>query len=540
MKHQTRKGDQMQSRHGSGKPLIVAGQTPKARHPGKGAFHHPAPGQQDKAMLGLWQLDDGQLDALGGRRLGRSVSSIGLVDKGHLHRLAGGLLHPLRQLAHLGAILLIGRRDQQGQQMPQRIDRHMHFAAFAPLGTIIARMAATLGRRLQHAAIENGGSGLAFAPFDSAQQQAQVLHHRLEGAGRQPALRLLINDVPGRQIMRHHAPSRSRAHHPAQAVIHFSQAILSLSGILGQQRQIRRDESPFVVAHITWVGISRVHATILAWLPTRIPNRLYWQDIVNQLNGEVGQNNTARDQGLTSLGDEFNKSASRLNEQRSNTLRDFGISQDTLDTNKRNTVNDINRGAENSNRSLLGLLASRGAGVSSAAQYAVPDAISSYYGGQRNNALTSYGQQQRGLDIAKGDATQGYNNAEADLESQCKAKEQALRQSALSTENDLLSRLSDATSQLKMAQGGTYSGTAADRQPFLDRVAANRAAINQLADTYRTPTYNVTPVNASVPDISAYNTDPLAIDLASSGTPVNTPTTYLPFLQKKKQPALAA
>ena len=84
----------------------------------------------------------------------------------------------------------------------------------------------------------------------------------------------LVDDVPGWQVMRHHVPGGSRAHHPAQAIKHFSQLVMPLSGIFGQQRQIRGDEGPFLVAHIAWIGISRVHAIILSWLRVRIPNRL--------------------------------------------------------------------------------------------------------------------------------------------------------------------------------------------------------------------------------------------------------------------------
>jgi hypothetical protein len=72
------------------------------------------------------------------------------------------------QRADLRAILPIRRRDQQRQQMDQRIDRHMHFAALAALGSIIAAVSATFGDRLQHPAIEDGSTGLAFAAFDPA------------------------------------------------------------------------------------------------------------------------------------------------------------------------------------------------------------------------------------------------------------------------------------------------------------------------------------------------------------------------------------
>ena len=101
----------------------------------------------------------------------RDVAGIALVHKGDFDRLAGHLLHSTRQLAHLRAILFIGGRDQQGQQVAQRIDGRMHFAAFAPLGSIIAGMTAAFGRRVQSATIKDGRRGLSSAPFGFAQSK---------------------------------------------------------------------------------------------------------------------------------------------------------------------------------------------------------------------------------------------------------------------------------------------------------------------------------------------------------------------------------
>jgi uncharacterized protein (DUF3084 family) len=129
-------------------------------------------------------------------------------------------------------------------------------------------MRATFRRRLQGSTIKDGGAGLALAAFDSAQEQAQIMDQRFKAACRQPALYLLIDNVAGRQVVRHHAPGRSSAHDPAQPIENFSQFVLSLPGIFGQQGQVRSDEGLFLVADITWVGISRAHATILAWLST--------------------------------------------------------------------------------------------------------------------------------------------------------------------------------------------------------------------------------------------------------------------------------
>jgi hypothetical protein len=84
MEHQTRKHHQVQASQRAGKPLIVVDQSPKAGDPGERALHHPSARQQDKAALGLRQLDHLQVNALCRRGGCRLISGIALIHKCHL------------------------------------------------------------------------------------------------------------------------------------------------------------------------------------------------------------------------------------------------------------------------------------------------------------------------------------------------------------------------------------------------------------------------------------------------------------------------
>jgi len=53
----------MKASEGWGETFVVACQTTEACDPGKGAFDHPASGQQDKAAFGFRQLDHDQANA---------------------------------------------------------------------------------------------------------------------------------------------------------------------------------------------------------------------------------------------------------------------------------------------------------------------------------------------------------------------------------------------------------------------------------------------------------------------------------------------
>jgi len=89
----------------------------------------------------------------------------------------------LRQFAELRTILLISRGDQQGQQVAQSIDRRMHFAAKAMLGSIIASTASTYRCLLQGPAIQDGRRrGLPVAFFGFSQQQTQVVDEGCKAA----------------------------------------------------------------------------------------------------------------------------------------------------------------------------------------------------------------------------------------------------------------------------------------------------------------------------------------------------------------------
>ncbi len=79
----------------------------------------------------------------------------------------------------------------------------------------------------------------------------------------QPALCLLIHRRPRRQVVRHEPPRGPRLHDEPQAVEHLPQVVVTLARTLPQQRQIRRNQRPFLIGHVRWIG-----AAIQALQPT--------------------------------------------------------------------------------------------------------------------------------------------------------------------------------------------------------------------------------------------------------------------------------
>ncbi len=213
MKHEYSESQQMKTRQRLWPALIVTSQTTKTSRPSKTALHDPSARQQDKAAFGLWQFDDLQTYSVCLGRLCRLITRVSLIDERHLDMRARDFLDSRSQSAYLSPILLIGRRDQQGQQVAQRIHCRMHFAALAPLGSIVARSMSAFRARLQRSTVKNGGRRLFVAPLSQAQQRPQIVDNGLKDACFEPTLRLLIDrcERRGRSwgIMRHCAPVRT-------------------------------------------------------------------------------------------------------------------------------------------------------------------------------------------------------------------------------------------------------------------------------------------------------------------------------------------
>ena len=117
----------MEAGKGRGEPLIIAREAAETGGPGEGTLDHPAARQEHKAALGFGEFDYVQTDAVlrAGRRGVRS--GVTLIYIRQFDVLLGHLLDSLREFPHLGAILLIGGRDFDGQQMAQGVYRNMHF-----------------------------------------------------------------------------------------------------------------------------------------------------------------------------------------------------------------------------------------------------------------------------------------------------------------------------------------------------------------------------------------------------------------------------
>ena len=228
-----------------------------------------------RAALDLREFDDLPFDAVRAGGLGRLLTGVALVYIGQIDAVPGGGLHGLGQPPDLGAIVRIGGRDVQRQEVAQGVDGQMDLRPLFALGPIIAGPLAALGCRAQGPTVEEGRTRVGAEAGGQAQERAQIVGQLLEAARRQPALGLLVNGFPGREVMGHPPPRRARLHDVAQPVEHLAERMLTLPRILTQRRQVGGDQRPFIIGHVGWLGRARRgHAPSPGFPPSQVHNSL--------------------------------------------------------------------------------------------------------------------------------------------------------------------------------------------------------------------------------------------------------------------------
>src|SRR3974390_1554506 len=141
----------------------------------------------------------------------------------------------------------------------------MDLRSFSSFRSVIPRPRPGLGRGLNRTAVENHGGRVWFSPCKFPQQRTQIFHQYLETASPNPALGLLVDHGPRRQIVGHHSPVCPGFDQPTQCIEYRPQRVLPLLGVLPAQGQIRRYEGPFLIAYIARIPYSTAisHALIL-------------------------------------------------------------------------------------------------------------------------------------------------------------------------------------------------------------------------------------------------------------------------------------
>ena len=188
----------MSAYEGSVEPFVVSGESAEPSGAGEATFDDPSPWQQYEAPFCHRVLDDFQPDAMLLSRFGGVRSGRAMVDVRHHQGALNYHLHRLGERRYHIAVAPVGWRHSHRRQMAQRVDRDVDLGTPASLGPILACTRATLGRAMQHAAVDADRRRLPIAPAPLAQKRTYILYQQLEAACLNPAPHLLIHHPPRR------------------------------------------------------------------------------------------------------------------------------------------------------------------------------------------------------------------------------------------------------------------------------------------------------------------------------------------------------
>jgi len=241
---------------------------------------------------------------------------------------------------------------------------------------------------------------------------------------------------------------------------------------------------------------------------------------------------TTKEQGMTQIGDSYNKELTRGNEDQSRTLRDYSTKELTTQQDREKGLGDVDRNANtlaNSLRRILGMASGRG---SSAYKFAAPQAVAQKASTERGNVLETTGRNISNINTARGDAMSQFERYLQDLQDQRTEKESGLSSDVETQKQDYNSRLAQAAGEKARVSGAGYGGIRAAQQPYLDSVNAGNSALDRIFQSSRTA-YTPKPVSYQTPDIGQYTVDKAAIN-ANRQFGGSDPTSPYSYFARKK------
>jgi hypothetical protein len=102
-----------------------------------------------------------------------------------------------------------------GQQTTQRVDGHVQLAAALALVAVVAAARAALAARLQGTTVQDYRIGLALLAGSKTDHRAQIHDYVFEAACIEPASALLVDRLPGWEVVGQQVASASR---PARSI----------------------------------------------------------------------------------------------------------------------------------------------------------------------------------------------------------------------------------------------------------------------------------------------------------------------------------
>lgn len=259
----------------------------------------------------------------------------------------------------------------------------------------------------------------------------------------------------------------------------------------------------------------------------------FLNDQEGNLRGLLGMIGQQRDQGLTAIGDDFDRESSRANERQSQALQGYATQREDTNKSKLEGFNKVNTNARTGLQSLQRILGMAAGTGSSAFKIAAPGAVSRDATMRRNDVNETYGQNLRDIDTAENNTKISFKNLLDDLLRQRKGKESDLLRGINQQEQEVYGDLADVATQRAQANGGNYAAARAAAAPYQAEINNRKANLANIFNQYRTP-YTVQDVKVETPDLKDYTVDRAELNAQQASGVSGDNSPYSQFLKRRQ------
>lgn len=258
----------------------------------------------------------------------------------------------------------------------------------------------------------------------------------------------------------------------------------------------------------------------------------YLDDQEGLLRNMLTSSQSTLGNGLTQIGDTYDKEVGRSNESRNAATAKYATQREdtTRDmTTAKGSANAQARGLADSVRRVLGLASGAN---SSAYKEAAPGMIANDTTEKRGKIDQTFAKNFRNIKTAEDSTMNEFDNYLTDLGDQRKQKESALRENVLQTEQGIYNNLAEVARQRALVSGGGYTQVREATAPMRSEIASRQATIDGLFNQFRTP-YQTKDITAAAPELSQFAVDNTALSKNGGGTPTVDGSIYQQYAKKR-------
>lgn len=257
----------------------------------------------------------------------------------------------------------------------------------------------------------------------------------------------------------------------------------------------------------------------------------YLDDQEGLLRGMLGSAAKTLNNGLTQIGDTFNKEVDRTNQSKAEAQAGYSTKREDTTRAKGSALNTVNSGSRTLADSVRRMLGMASGTNSTAFNEAAPNLIARDATMKRAGVQETFGKNFRDIDSAETSTLNAFKQYLDDLTEQRNQKESGLREGVLQQEQGINQNLGQIARDREAVRGGGYDAMRRASAPYQAEVNSRQQQLDGLFERFRTP-YQTRNVEVAKPQLADYTVDKTQLQ-AGGGTATGQESPYQQFLRKK-------